>query len=375
MSIIVSKNGDKAVKVDKTEFEKEDYLQEYIHMNPESIPVYEIQESKRLLVLAREFPTNSGPIDALAIDKDGDIYVIETKLYKNPDKRTVVAQALDYGASLWKKYYDFSDFLKVVDSKVRADHNISTKERITDFLDIEDDEEYSSLLDMIKTNLIQGNIKFVVLMDRMGERLKNLIIYVNQHSQFDIYAVQLEYYKIDQYEIIVPKLFGVESKKSTVSPPPRQAWNRENFLEDTRKRTQDKNSLKITIRLLDFAENTADSCEFGTGKGKGSFTYKFADERAKSGFVSLFTVWSDGNIGFRFGNIKNRLGDDASTMFGSMISKIIKVKNLSKNKASKKQDFTTSLQILKAFPSDDIIESFELTILKYIRNMRNIETV
>src|SRR3989338_3163994 len=102
MSIIISQNGKDARKIDKSNFEKEDFLQNYINQNPESIPVYEIQEDKRLLVLAREFATESGPIDALAIDKDGDIYLVETKLYKNPDKRTVVAQALDYGASLWR---------------------------------------------------------------------------------------------------------------------------------------------------------------------------------------------------------------------------------------------------------------------------------
>jgi RecB family endonuclease NucS len=54
--------------------------------------------------LAREFSTKSGPIDALGVDKDGELYLIETKFYKNPDKRTVVAQVLDYGASLWSNF-------------------------------------------------------------------------------------------------------------------------------------------------------------------------------------------------------------------------------------------------------------------------------
>ena len=83
MSIIISKQGQTAQKLDRAEFEKEDYLQNYIHENPESIPVYEIEADKKLFVVAREFSTESGPIDALAIDKDGDIYVVETKLYKN----------------------------------------------------------------------------------------------------------------------------------------------------------------------------------------------------------------------------------------------------------------------------------------------------
>jgi hypothetical protein len=62
MSIIISQNGKNAKKLDKADFESEDYLQNYIHQNPESIPVYEIEEDKKLLVVAREFPTESGPI-------------------------------------------------------------------------------------------------------------------------------------------------------------------------------------------------------------------------------------------------------------------------------------------------------------------------
>jgi len=88
MSIIISHPDTKAQKIDKSEFAKEGYLQEYIHKNPESIPVYEIEEDKKLFVVAREFPTDSGSIDALAIDKDGDLYVIETKLFRNADKMT-----------------------------------------------------------------------------------------------------------------------------------------------------------------------------------------------------------------------------------------------------------------------------------------------
>ena len=65
----------------------EDNLQQYIYDNPESIPLYEIKEDIRLLILAREFATKSGPIDAIGTDKDGEIYLVETKFYKNPKNR------------------------------------------------------------------------------------------------------------------------------------------------------------------------------------------------------------------------------------------------------------------------------------------------
>ena len=35
-------------------------------------------------------------------------------------------------------------------------------------------------------------------MDAVEDRLKDLIVYINQNSQFDIYAVQMEYYKFEK---------------------------------------------------------------------------------------------------------------------------------------------------------------------------------
>src|SRR6185295_20271924 len=110
MIIIVAKGG-RAEKVEQSDFQKGDILQKFIYDNPDLVPLNAIKDDVRLLLVAREFPTDSGPIDALGVDQDGDIYCIETKLYKNPDKRLVVAQVLDYAASLWKTYRDFAAFV------------------------------------------------------------------------------------------------------------------------------------------------------------------------------------------------------------------------------------------------------------------------
>ncbi len=100
MTIIITKNGKEAQKIEKSNFENEKEVQEYIKENPESLPLYEVKSDVQLLILKREFSTTSGPADAIGIDRDGDLYIIETKLYKNPDKRTVLAQVLDYGAAI-----------------------------------------------------------------------------------------------------------------------------------------------------------------------------------------------------------------------------------------------------------------------------------
>jgi len=220
MAIIISKNGKNAIKLDKSNFRLEDNLQQYIYDNPESIPLYDIKEDIKLLILAREFSTKSGPIDALGVDKDGELYLIETKFYKNPDKRTVVAQVLDYGASLWSNFRDFGNFIEQINLHTNKDFGKTLKQRLTDFFEISEDE-INYLLENTRRNLNDGNFKFVVLMDHLHDQLKDLIIFLNNNSEFTVYAVELEYYKHQDFEILIPKLYGSEVKKdigkSTVS--------------------------------------------------------------------------------------------------------------------------------------------------------------
>jgi hypothetical protein len=292
MSIIISQDGKKALRIDKSLFEKEGYLQNYIHENPESIPVYEIEEDKKLFVVAREFSTESGPIDALAIDKDGDIYVVETKLYKNPDKRTVVAQALDYGASLWR-HSDFSEFIAKINSEVSKKFKVSFEETAKEFFSI-DDERVAAMLEAMKNNLQQGNIKFVILMDSIEDRLKDLIVYANQNSNFDIYAVQMEYYKYEQYEIMIPKIFGVEVKKSLANGSAnsaRRKWDEQSFFEEVKK-VVSGSELEAINKLYSFSKELADEINWGTGMNQSSLSVRFH----KLGNRPLFVLSSDGKI-------------------------------------------------------------------------------
>ncbi|MFZ0935889.1 MAG: hypothetical protein ACLP6W_24085 [Bryobacteraceae bacterium] len=241
MPIIISRKGiASATMVQKSDFGKEKDLQEYISQHPEAIPVYEIEEKKRLLVIAREFETSSGPIDALAVDNDGDIYVIETKLYANTDKRRVVAQVLDYGASLWK-HPDLESFRLKLDHYVQLLWKMGYREKVIEYFHL-DDQAFNSMSAQMGTNLKDGNFIFVVAMDSMDQSLKELISYVNQKSQFSIYGVELELYEHDGYEIVIPSLYGVEGQKS-YQPPPRPPLTEEELKAQIRERNQEHTDL------------------------------------------------------------------------------------------------------------------------------------
>lgn len=298
MAIIISKNGKNAKKVDKAGFEQEDYLQKYIYDNPESVPLYDIKEDIHLLILSREFPTNSGPVDALGIDEDGEIYLIETKLYKNPDKRLVVAQVLDYGASLWNSYGDIDEFLQIIDKEINEKFKIPLFLRIKEFFGMVDDQEVQTLLENMKKNFSGGNFKFVVLMDKLHSQLKDLIVFINQNSQFDIFAVEMEYYKYEDYEIMIPKLFGAEAKKTVGSLSPsglRRKWDEQSFFDDAKSKLTDE-QLEAVKKVYDFSKDAADENRWGSGVGKGSFNPVFTKICSKS----LYSVYSNGRLNFNF---------------------------------------------------------------------------
>ena len=71
MVMIILNPGQPACCVESSSFPKEAAMQEYISKNPECLPVDDINENARLLVVAREVSTSSRRIDLLGIDADG----------------------------------------------------------------------------------------------------------------------------------------------------------------------------------------------------------------------------------------------------------------------------------------------------------------
>lgn len=320
MSIIISSNGQKAVKVEKSSIDKEDYLQQYIYDNPESIPLYEIKEDIQLLILAREFPTNSGPIDAVGIDKYGDLYIVETKLYANADKRKVVAQSLDYGAALWKHSNDFNDFLRILDEHTRKEFKLSTTEKISEFFEL-DEDEVDVVIEKARTNLNGGVFRFVVLMDKLDDRLKDLILFVNQNSQFDIYAVEFEYYKHETQEIIIPRIFGTEVKKDiavSTSSSARRKWTEATLLQDAKDKLSADEFLAYQ-KMYDFSKRHADKINFGTGT-QGSFSPIFEKLSSKS----LYSVYvsSGYSFGLNFEWITKNGREDTAKLLKEKMSRL-----------------------------------------------------
>jgi hypothetical protein len=158
-------------------------------------------------------------------------------------------------------------------------------------------------------------------MDRLHSELKDLIVFLNRNSKFDIYAVELELYKYQDFEILIPDLYGSEVKKDFAvrqSIERRKKWDESEFFNELQN-SLDEKYIEPIKKLYDFSKKAADHIKWGTGISRGSFNPKFNNISERS----LFSVFTDGTLRINFG----WLDDNDETLrimktFGKTLMKI-----------------------------------------------------
>ncbi len=300
MAVIIFRKGMGPKRVDRAYLTDELELQNYVFQNPEILPFEELKDQVQFTVLLREYPVSVGSIDILGVDNEGDLYIIETKLYKNPDKRRVLAQVLDYGAALWDIFSSNpDDFVDQVDDRLSTHYKIGLRQKLE-----EQFGEAEPIIEAMKQNISSGAFRFIVLMDRLEQSLKNLILFVNEKSQFTIYAVELEWYVDDNLRVVIPHVFGGEIKKRQPASGDRRRWDEESFFREARASITE--GYEAVAKLYEFSRAEADTISWGRGAMKGSFSPKFHQVSRKS----VYTVKTDGSLYFHFG----WLGDSPQTV-------------------------------------------------------------
>ena len=291
MSIIVTQNGKDAKRIDVQGVPEEAFLQDYILNNPEALPLSDLRDDLKFLVVAREFSTAVGPIDAVGIDDQGEVYLIEAKLYRNSDKRRVLAQVLDYGAALWAEDGESQSFRSRLLEAARRTLSTDPQAKIADAFGI-DSDDVAKVLDQMAVNADQGRFRFVVLMDHLDDALKNLIQYINENSRFDVLGVELQFYRFDGYELTLPKMYGAEVRKEAVTQSSgRRIWDEDSYFEEVTRRLPG-NQVKSVRRLFEFATGHADRVTWGTGTIAGSFSVKYDHINTRS----VMSVYSHGRL-------------------------------------------------------------------------------
>jgi len=305
MTLVISKYEEAGIVLEKSDFRDEKQLQEYIRKNPHCIPIKEIKPDANLVFLAREFPVNDIEskkfVDILAIDQDGQIYIIETKLYKNPDKRKVTAQVLYYGESIYRDYKhqeDFPRFQSIIEEQLETSFYNYIKNSFHF-----DDKSTDQIILNLRNNISNGNFTFLVVMDKFDEDLKNKINFFNLKTDetFAIYGIELAKYEHEGSMLVVPKLFGFEAKEGSKSFKRRKydRWNEETFLKSTQSKLSKVEYdavKKLFTAITDEKVGLADDWWYGSGND-ATFLPKFYKISRKR---SPFQLVDDGTLNLQF---------------------------------------------------------------------------
>jgi hypothetical protein len=174
------------------------------------------------------------------VDAEGRVIIVETKLSSNPElRRQVVAQVLDYGASLWRSAPTLKQFEDLV---LRYWHsgaceNDGLKEAATMregldpiFAGIRgEDWDYDLFESALSDSIANGQHVLLVVASGLTDKLsRDLLQYVNLCLDLPLYAVEIDVFETEGRQLIVPR--GVRYGTMGTPTPSKGRTNRKAFL-------------------------------------------------------------------------------------------------------------------------------------------------
>jgi hypothetical protein len=180
----------------------EAWLQSLLDEHPEVLPIEQIEPGFGTLIpLCRELPLDigagrSGALDNLFATATGGLVLVETKLWRNPEaRRTVVAQAMEYAAAVFRLGYE--ELERAVQSGRKAAGQ--SVEPLTALVGARAGEPFdeSTFIDAMTLNLRRGRAIVAVVGDGIREDIAPLAELLQSHAglRFVFALVELAIYE------------------------------------------------------------------------------------------------------------------------------------------------------------------------------------
>lgn len=185
----------------------ENWLQKIIHENPSLLPIQEFEPSfEEIFPVAREVRTQAGLLDNLFVTPDGDLILVECKLWKNPEaRRKVISQIIDYASAISDWSYD--NLNDAINHANNTKFENALYEKIRNDSDILDEDVFVS--NVIK-NLRLGRHLLLIIGDGIRDDAERLTNFLQQRMDrhFMLGVLGLNIYKMPENEqfLIIPDI-------------------------------------------------------------------------------------------------------------------------------------------------------------------------
>jgi len=177
--------------------------------------------SPNWMVIGRQVNTDYGKyVDLLAIDRDGNLIIIELKKNKTP--REVVAQLLDYAS--WVKELKDEDIAGIYETYVRKYHpekaNISLDESFCKRFNLQEMPE-----------ALNESHQLVIVASKLDESTERIVTYLAEEHNVPVNVIFFRVFKDGDREYLGSMWFIDPTMTGPVVPPDeKQPWNGEYYV-------------------------------------------------------------------------------------------------------------------------------------------------
>jgi hypothetical protein len=232
-------------------------IQDLVDNHPQVLPIWQIEPACwPAKSVCRELPLSSGYLDNLLIAPNGNLVLVECKLWRNPEaRRKVIAQIIDYAKDLQSFDYErLEQAVQTARGETRRLYEIVAPEvRETDFVEA------------LSRNLERGRLLLLIVGDGITEQTEALTAFLQQHAgiHFTLALVQLAMFDLPngdrvvvpsvplQTKTVVRGIVSVDQGKVTVTPPvvPKPATLTEEELRRALERLRAGTSERLSLLL------------------------------------------------------------------------------------------------------------------------------
>lgn len=195
----------------------EAWLQALLDAHPEVVPIEQIEPGFGTPIsLCRELPLDfgggsSGALDNLFATQAGGLVLVEAKLWKNPEaRRTVVAQAMEYAAAVFRLSYE--ELENAVKSARKAAGR--SQQSLADLVAVKANADFDEVtfIDAVSRNLWRGRAIVAVVGDGIREDITLLAELLQSHAghRFVFALIELGVYEapVAGARLIIPSVLA-----------------------------------------------------------------------------------------------------------------------------------------------------------------------
>ena len=179
----------------------EAFLQDLIMDHPGLLPIAQIEPVfEDMVPVCQELPLKSGFVDNVFVTPNGDIAIVECKLWRNPEaRRKVIAQIVDYASELSTLNYQAFESAVL---KAEITPRIAYPEKRTLFQMVSGAESMNEAAfhDAITRTLRRGKLLLIIVGDGIREGLESMAEFLQKHAglHFRLCLVELALFELPE---------------------------------------------------------------------------------------------------------------------------------------------------------------------------------